>query len=64
MKAKVVISGPKVHDAGYRYYPLSLAIYCRIRRFEAHNLEGDKEQEIEALVDGSDGDVKPNMSNI
>ena len=58
MKVKILVTGPKVHDVGYRYYLLSLAMSHKIRRFEAHNLEGDKEQEIEALVDGNDDAVK------
>ncbi len=58
MKAKILITGPKVHDVGYRYYLLSQAMSCRIRRFEAYNLEGDKEQEVEALIDGNDNDIK------
>jgi acylphosphatase len=58
MKAKILITGPKVHDVGYRYYLLSLAMSRKIRKFEANNIEGDKEQEIEALVDGNDDAVR------
>lgn len=39
MKLKIKISGPKVHDVGYRYFLMSMAMANRIRMFEAHNTE-------------------------
>jgi hypothetical protein len=31
---------------------MSMAMSRRIRRFEAHNIEGEREQEVEVLIDG------------
>jgi len=54
MKLKVKITGPKVHDAGYRYFLMSMAMSNRIRMFEAHNLESDGNQEVLVFVDGEE----------
>ncbi len=40
MKIKIRITGRKVHDVGYRYFLMSMAMSNRIRMFEAHNIEG------------------------
>ena len=55
MKLKVKITGPKVHDVGYRYFLMSMAMGNRIRMFEAHNIEGD---EVLVFVDGDEETVK------
>jgi hypothetical protein len=39
MKLKITITGPKVHDVGYRYLLMRMAMAKRIRMFEAHNTE-------------------------
>lgn len=57
MKLKITIAGPKVHEVGYRYFLMSMAMSRRIRRFEAHNIEGEKEQEVEVLIDGDEAKV-------
>lgn len=51
MKAKIIISGPKVHDVGYRPFLADLAIQFMLRGFEVRNVgkkvialaEGDAE---------------------
>jgi len=54
MKLKIKITGPKVHDVGYRYFLMSMAMSNRIRMFEAHNTESDGSQEVQVFVDGEE----------
>jgi acylphosphatase len=58
MKLKIKISGPKVHDVGYRYFLMSTAMACRIRLFEAHNMESSEGEEVQVYVDGDEEAVK------
>ena len=58
MKLKIQISGPKVHDVGYRYFLMSLAMANRIRMFEAHNMESTEGEEVLVYVDGLEDAVK------
>ena len=60
MKIKIKITGRKVHDVGYRYFLMSLAMSNRIRMFEAHNIEGGvgKGQEVQVYVDGDEEAIK------
>ncbi|NPV61704.1 MAG: hypothetical protein HPY61_03575 [Methanotrichaceae archaeon] len=52
MKLKVKITGPKVHDVGYRCFLMSMAMNSGIRRFEAHNTNGPEGEKVLVLVDG------------
>ncbi len=52
MKLKITITGPKVHDVGYRYLLMSMAMAKRIRMFEAHNTESIEGEEVLVFVDG------------
>ena len=54
MKLKIKIAGHKVHDVGYRYFLMSMAMTNRIRMFEAHNTESDGNQEVQVFVDGEE----------
>lgn len=58
MKLRITITGPKVHDVGYRYFLMNRAMSARIRMFEAHNIEGDGREEVLVLVDGSEQEIK------
>ena len=58
MKLKIQISGPKVHDVGYRYFLMSLAMANRIRMFEAHNTESTEGEVVLVFVDGVEDAVK------
>ncbi|MGV8175088.1 MAG: acylphosphatase [Methanothrix sp.] len=58
MKLKIKISGPKVHDVGYRYFLMSTAMACRIRLFEAHNTESSEGEEVQVYVDGDEEAIK------
>ena len=54
MKIKIKITGPKVHDVGYRYFLMSTAIDMGLKGFQARNRMSGKEQEVIALVDGDE----------
>jgi acylphosphatase len=58
MKTRIKITGPKVHDVGYRYFLMSMAMSNRIRMFEAHNLDGSEGKEVLVFVDGNEEAVK------
>ncbi len=57
MKLRIKITGPRVHEVGYRYFLMSKAMSRRIRKFEAHNIESEGEQEVEVLVEGDEEKV-------
>jgi acylphosphatase len=52
MKLKVKITGPKVHDVGYRPYLTELAMRLALRGFEVYNDEEEELQVVIALVEG------------
>lgn len=58
MKLKVKITGPKVHDVGYRYFLMSMAMANRIRMFEAHNIESGEGEEVLVFADGDEEAIK------
>ena len=57
MKLKVTITGPKVHDVGFRYFLMSNAIDLGLSGFRARNGMNGKEQEVIALVEGDQGAI-------
>jgi acylphosphatase len=58
MKLKIKITGPKVHDVGYRYFLMSMAMTNRIRMFEAHNIESNEGDEVLVFLDGDEETIK------
>jgi acylphosphatase len=58
MKQRIKITGPKVHDVGYRYFLLSMAMSNGIRMFEAHNIESSEGEEVIVFVDGNEAAIK------
>jgi acylphosphatase len=58
MKLKITITGPKVHDVGYRYFLLGIAMSNRIRMFEAHNMRSSEGQAVLAFADGDEEAIK------
>jgi len=58
MKIKIKITGPKVHDVGYRYILMGMAMANRIRMFEAHNIENSGVEEVQVFADGDEEAVK------
>ena len=57
MKLRVTITGPKVHDVGFRYFLMSNAIDLGLSGFRARNGMNGKEQEVIALVEGDQGAI-------
>ncbi|MDM7911551.1 MAG: acylphosphatase, partial [Methanotrichaceae archaeon] len=58
MKLKIAITGPKVHDVGYRYLLLGGAMGLRIPGFDANNLTDDKNQVVDIVVEGKENQIK------
>ena len=54
MKIKIKITGPKVHDVGYRPYLTELAISLALRGFEVYNDDEDGQQVVVALIEGDE----------
>jgi acylphosphatase len=54
MKLKIRITGPKVHEVGYRYFLMSNAIDIGLKGFHARNRTGENEPEVIALVEGDE----------
>ena len=52
MKLKVKITGPKVHDVGYRVFLLRHAMNLALPGLSTYNWEEDGQQEVVALVEG------------
>lgn len=57
MKLKIKIAGPKIHDVGYRYFLMSVAIDMGLKGFHARNKMGEKEPEVIVLVEGDDESI-------
>ncbi len=58
MKLKITITGPKVHDVGYRYFLLGLARRLAIPGFSADNFIGSEGQEVQLLLEGKEDQLK------
>ena len=54
MKLKITISGPKVHDVGYRVHLLTAAMNLALPGFSALNWTENGEQQVIAVVEGDD----------
>lgn len=54
MKLKITITGPKVHDVGYRPYLTELAMRLALRGFEVFNDEENGLQAVIALAEGDE----------
>jgi acylphosphatase len=54
MKLKIKITGPKVHDVGYRPYLTELAMRLALRGFEVYNDDEEGQQVVIALVEGDE----------
>jgi acylphosphatase len=64
MRLMIRIMGPNVHDVGYRYFLMSMAMSNRIKMFEAHNIESNDGDEVLVLVDGDDRTVEAFRSSV
>jgi len=54
MKLKIKITGPKVHDVGYRPCLTELAMRLALRGFEVYNDDEDEQQIVVVLVEGDE----------
>ncbi len=54
MKLKITITGPKVHDVGYRPCLTELAMRLALRGFEVYNDDEDEQQMVVVLVEGDE----------
>ena len=54
MKLKITITGPKVHDVGYRPCLAEIAMRLALRGFEVYNDDEDGQQAVVALVEGDE----------
>ena len=54
MKLKVKITGPKVHDVGYRPFLTEIAMSLALRGFEVYNDEEDGQQVVVAIAEGDE----------
>ena len=54
MKQKIKISGPKVHDVGYRPYLIELAMKWSLHGFEVFNDDENGQQVVVVLLEGDD----------
>ena len=52
MKQKAKITGPKVHDVGYRIFLMEAAMDCGVPRISAYWWEEDSSQVVICLVEG------------
>jgi acylphosphatase len=57
VKLKISITGPRVHDVGYRYFLMSNAIDLSLEGFHARNRDRVEAQEVIAIVEGDDDAV-------
>ena len=58
MKLKIKITGPKVHDAGYRVFLLKHAMNVALPGLSTYNWDEDGQQEVIALVEGDEARIK------
>lgn len=58
MKLRITITGPRVHDVGYRYLLLGGAMGLRLPGFDASNLTDGKNQVVDIAIDGKESQVE------
>jgi acylphosphatase len=58
MKLKIRITGPKVHDVGYRVFLLKHAMNTALPGLSTYNWEESGQQEVIALVEGDEARIK------
>jgi acylphosphatase/uncharacterized protein YukE len=58
MKIKLTITGPQVHNVGYRPYLTELAMRLALKGFEVYNEEENEEQAVIAIAEGDEQRVK------
>ncbi len=64
MKLKIKITGPKVHDVGYRVFLLKSAMNLALPGLSTYNWEENGQQEVIALVEGDVARIAPFLQTI
>jgi len=64
MKLKIKITGPKVHDVGYRVFLLKHAMNLALPGLSTYNWEENGQQEVIALVEGDEARIAPFLQAI
>jgi acylphosphatase len=64
MKLKIKITGPKVHDVGYRVFLLKSAMNLALPGLSTYNWEENGQQEVIALVEGDEARIAPFLQAI
>jgi acylphosphatase len=64
MKLKIKITGPKVHDVGYRVFLLKNAMNLALPGLSTYNWEENGQQEVIALVEGDEARLAPFLQTI
>ena len=54
MKLKVTITGPRVHDVGYRVFLLKHAMNLAVPGLTVYNWDEDGQQQVVALAEGDE----------
>ncbi len=57
MKPKIIITGPKMHDVGYRVFLLKRAMNLAIPGFTFYNWTEDGQQQVIALAEANEGKI-------
>jgi acylphosphatase len=57
MKLKAKITGPKVHDVGYRIFLMEAAMDCGVMRISAYWWEDKSSQVVICLVEGDEARI-------
>jgi len=64
MKLKITITGPKVHDVGYRPWLVELAMSMGLKGFDVYNDEEDGQQIVIALIEADDRRIQKFLSAV
>jgi acylphosphatase len=64
MKLKIKITGPKVHDVGYRVFLLKNAMNLALPGLSTYNWEENDQHEVIALVEGDEARIAPFLQAI
>jgi acylphosphatase len=64
MKLKITITGPKVHDVGYRPWLVELAMSMGLKGFDVYNDEEDGQQMVIALIEADERRVQRFLSTV
>ncbi len=64
MKLKITITGPKVHDVGYRPWLVELAMNMGLKGLDVYNDEEDGQQIVIALIEADDRRIQKFFSAV